>query len=179
VLGVTQVYGGDNRIYNNLFPGTYRSTSAHVKPMCTVYNDCWEPSEFYKKMEVYDFHMNDRQQLPIWVDENAYAGYAAPFRAEEHPIFADGMQIRLAEEKEAWVLTVTVPETVINATCRAVTTERLGTPIYTEEPYENPDGTPVDFTRDFFGEAREGSVPPGPFAKLSKGEQRLIVWDKM
>ena len=44
-----------------------------------------------------------------------------------------------------------------------------------EEPYENPDGTPIDFTIDMNGEKREETVVPGPFAKL-QNEQILTVW---
>jgi hypothetical protein len=57
-----------------------------------------------------------------------------------------------------------------------VTTERLGAPVFTEEPYENPDGTPVDFTLDLVGAHREGNVIPGPFASLRAGEQTVVVW---
>ena len=127
-------------------------------------------------MENQDVHMNEKQMQPMWVAENAYSGYSAPFRAEEKPIFAQGMSAEITEDNGEWILTFNVPESVANASCQAVTTERLGSPIYTEEPYENPDGTPIDFTRDFLGNTRDGAVIPGPFAKLTAGEQRIVVW---
>jgi hypothetical protein len=110
------------------------------------------------------------------VDENAYAGYASPFRAEQNPIFAQGMTAELCETDGEWSVTLTVPEAVASAACTPVTTRRLGTPVYTEEPYENPDGSPIDFTRDFYGAVRQGNVVPGPFAELKAGKQTFVIW---
>ena len=49
-------------------------------------------------------------------------------------------------------------------------------PRITEEPYENPDGTPVDFVPDLIGSSRTGDVIPGPLSRLLPGEQLLPVW---
>ena len=176
VLGEAQIYGGDMRIYNNMILGASPSGSRRYKPFNSCYDDYILPEEFYKKMEAHDFHMNDQQYQPMWIDENAYAGYASPFRAEENPIHAEGMTAKISEENGEWVLTVNVPETVTNAACTPVTTDRLGAPVYTEEKYENPDGTPIDFTLDLLGKTRDGNVIPGPFANLTTGEQRIVVW---
>ena len=73
-------------------------------------------------------------------------------------------------------MTIDVPACVVNAECEAVTTERLGSPRITEEAYENPDGTVIDFTRDFFGESWNSTVIPGPFANLKAGKQKIIIW---
>jgi len=176
VLGVAQLFGGDNRIYNNLMLGAYPSDTRLWINSNACYDGYDTPEGFYKKMEAHKFHMNESFWQAMWVDENAYAGYAAPFRAEKHPIFADGMTATLEEKNGEWVLTLTVPECVAKASCQAVTTERLGAPVYTEEPYENPDGTPVDFTLDLLGKRREGNVIPGPFAALQAGTQKIVVW---
>jgi hypothetical protein len=42
--------------------------------------------------------------------------------------------------------------------------------------YENPDETPVDFSLDMVGAQREGQIIPGPFAVLTTGEHKIIVW---
>jgi hypothetical protein len=73
-------------------------------------------------------------------------------------------------------LVLDVPATVAQSRCEPVTTERLGVPRLTEGHYENPDGTPIDFTADYLGVHRDGSVIPGPFARLVSGEQRITVW---
>lgn len=44
---------------------------------------------------------------------------------------------------------------------------------------ENPDGTPLDITSDFFGNTIEKeSVKPGPFQTINKGENVFEVWPK-
>ena len=48
-------------------------------------------------------------------------------------------------------------------------------PRITEEAFENPDGTPVDFTRDLLDDQRR-EVFPGPLASMTPGRQRLVVW---
>jgi hypothetical protein len=176
VLGVAQIFGGDNRVLNNMMLGACPSRGHSWGALGGCYYHYYKPEYFYKKMAAHDFLMNDKQFQPMWFDGNAYGGYAAPFYAEEHPIFADGMAVEVSKENGEWVMTVTVPEHVAGASCEAVTTERLGAPVYTEEFYENPDGTPIDFTRDFLGNVRDGAVIPGPFARLSAGTQKFVVW---
>ena len=46
-----------------------------------------------------------------------------------------------------------------------ICTETLGKAFEPEEPFENPDGTPILFNRDYFGDDRGTRVIPGPFAK--------------
>ena len=114
---------------------------------------------------------------PVWIEGNAYDGYAKPFRAEAAYTLAQGMAADVEEHDGKWVLTLTVPENVSQASCQAVTTERLGMPRITEQPYENADGSPIDFTRDYLGNHRTGNVIPGPFAALQPGENTFTVWE--
>lgn len=46
-----------------------------------------------------------------------------------------------------------------------VNSDVLGKAFEPEELFENPDGTPITFDRDYFGEHRDLSVLPGPFAR--------------
>lgn len=112
----------------------------------------------------------------VWIEGNAYAGYATPFRAEAGAIVTNGMSASVEERNGEWILTLNIPASVAEASCAPVTTERLGAPRITEERYENPDGTPIDFTADMVGAHRSAKVVPGPFATLSAGEQSFVVW---
>ena len=40
------------------------------------------------------------------------------------------------------------------------------------QPYENPDGSPIRFDRDYFGQTR-ATVLPGPFAEAAAAEKQL------
>ena len=43
-----------------------------------------------------------------------------------------------------------------------------------EEYYENPDGTPINFNTDYFGDHRSEAVIPGPFACKCGAEKELF-----
>ena len=172
VVGVTKTFGGDDRIINNLIMGIPEVPAENLHHLSSMYDEYSTPEEFV------ELPMSHEAKIPqaMWVEENAYAGYAKPYRGEQNPIRTQGMEAYLEEREDVWTLTVDVPDVVANAKCRAVTTERLGSPVYTEQAYENPDGTPVDFTRDYMGKHRGDDVIPGPFAKLEAGEQKIVIW---
>ena len=88
---------------------------------------------------------------------------------------AGEIPVVIAEKDGCCVLEITLPEGAADWACTPVTTGRLGAPRITEEAYENPDGTPVDFGPDLLGKQRE-RVVPGPLAELKPGKQTLIVW---
>lgn len=183
VLGVCKVFGGDDRYYNNLFMGACREKLKHsiredIAPIYTTIQEVCQryttPEEYYEGMKQWYFKFDPKQA--VWFGGNAYAGDTAPFRAEESPIVTDGMSASVEEHDGEWILTVSVPESVANAECEAITTDKLGAPVFSEERYENPDGSDVDFTLDLLGNRRGGNVIPGPIARLSAGEQKLTVW---
>ena len=178
VLGVSQIFCGDNRILNNMITGEHSSEMSDWKPLCSGYNEFNTSERYALKMKNDSFPMDERNLQPVWIEENAYGGEASPVREERDPIYAHGMSAELYEKDGEWFLDLDVPEAVANASCTPVTTERLGRPIYTEEAYENPDGTPVDFSVDLLGTKRTASVIPGPFAFLKAGKQTIKVWKR-
>ena len=113
----------------------------------------------------------------VWIEGNAYAGHAKPFRMEDGSVEADGITASLEQEGNKWILTLNVPQSVADAGCVPVTTQRLGMPRITEQPYEAPDGSPIDFTVDLLGRRRGDRVIPGPFADLRPGVQKITVWE--
>ena len=56
---------------------------------------------------------------------------------------------------------------------RMINTETLGKAFEPEEPFENPDGTPIQFDADYFGGHRGVGVLPGPFAAKEDAEKKL------
>lgn len=50
----------------------------------------------------------------------------------------------------------------------------LGMAFEPEEYYENPDGTPINFNTDYFGDHRGEAVIPGPFACKCGAEKELF-----
>ena len=168
---------------NNMVVGAVECPVDPNKYTVRYFGSLWDeyslPEEYPERLKALgstDHVTFSKVPQPVWIEGNAYSGYAKPFRAEKNPILAEGMSALVEQENGAWVLTLDVPACVTDANCDAVTTERLGSPIYAEERYEDPDGSAVDFTRDFFGEVRQGNVIPGPFARLMAGKQKIIIW---
>ena len=56
---------------------------------------------------------------------------------------------------------------------RMINTEVLGKAFEPEEPFENPDGTAIQFDTDYFGGHRGAGVLPGPFAAKEDAEKNL------
>ena len=181
VMGYMAVYAGDDRFYNNLFFGEVEPVIKGSVGFCQYYDLFSTPDEYedqlnkggYRSLKAYT-----ETPQSVWIEENVYTGFAKPFRAEKDPLTVSKMTVSVEEKNDEWELVLTVPGEVTNKNCTAVTTARLGSPRITEEAFENPDGTPIDFTKDYFGASRTDTVIPGPFATLTPGENRFIVWKR-
>jgi hypothetical protein len=173
VKGITKVLSGDDRVLNNLILGMYPSSNTDFRAWCADYDRQVLPEIHYKLMKK---KLDPNPVQPVWIDGNAYAGYASAFREEAHFIRVDGIKVSMEETDGKWILSMDIPQSLLSAICERVTTERLGTPIFSEEAYENPDGTPIDFTVDILGEHRGDKVLPGPFVTLPAGACEILLW---
>ena len=52
--------------------------------------------------------------------------------------------------------------------------ETLGMAFEPEQKYENPDGSPIIFNQDFFGNHRDVKTVAGPFTDKKASEQKLF-----
>lgn len=185
VLGVAPVYSGDDRLLNNIFLGLEDAWDEETRrpvPFCNSYDEQTTAEEYEELSRTrskpnYEMDFYEKTPQAVWIEGNAYAGYAKPFRKEKGPIEAEGITAALEQEGSRWILTLNVPQSVADADCVPVTTQRLGMPRITEQPYENPDGSPIDFTADYLGRPCGDRVIPGPFADLRPGVQRITVWE--
>ncbi|MBQ8616619.1 MAG: right-handed parallel beta-helix repeat-containing protein [Clostridia bacterium] len=180
VAGCAVVYSGDDRLYNNIYAGTYAPATDRQTAGTHGYDRFTTPEEYPQRLEAEgntDEAKFYKVPQPVWADGNAYAGHAKPFRGEQAPFVTDTIPVTIVEEADCCMLEITLPQEAAAWQCAPVTTERLGMPRITEEAFENPDGTPVDFTRDLLDCCREAAVP-GPLAKIAAGKQRVVVWEK-
>ena len=56
---------------------------------------------------------------------------------------------------------------------RMINTDVLGKAFEPEQLFENPDGTPIQFDADYFGNHRGVNVIPGPFAGEADAKEAL------
>lgn len=183
IAGCAPVYGGDDRLLNNIFLGIHNGmgdTPDTAGQFCSVYDPYCTPEEYPLNLrntgEIHDVWTHVTAPQPVWIEGNAYAGFSKPFREEKNSIMTDSIQVDLEEHDGEWFLRMYIPKKIAEASLDTVTTKRLGMPRIVEERYENPDGTPVDFDCDFLCDCRSDKIIPGPFASLSAGENNYLVW---
>jgi len=176
VAATAFVYGGDDRIMNNIILAdtTLPSGIDFLGFLGSQYDKFTTYEEFREKIHrcgiVRDNDKFFEVPQAVWVEGNAYAGKARPFRKETGHIRAEGARVELTENNGGLLLKLTVPQALANAQCTPVTTERLGKTRITEEAFETPEGDAIDFTRDIQGNIRKGDTVAGPFASLHEGE---------
>ena len=103
--------------------------------------------------------------LPVWSEGNAYlAGEQASRHEVNGLVNADDVKVELVEKDGQYYLDTNVYDMLEGFQNRMINTDVLGKAFEPEQPFENPDGTPIQFDQDYFGEHRGINVIPGPFA---------------
>lgn len=152
IKGFKSIVHGDHRFYNNIFMGGKNNKAQ------------------------YGLKGYQTASWPIFAEGNLFCNNAQP-----------------AKEGQGEVLSVTVPEIQIEETANEVylilpdetnhlseiTTQpvdaaRLGKARLSNYCFENPDGTPVNLGKDYFGKIRSGHFTTGPIQQIN--EKRIKVW---
>ena len=80
----------------------------------------------------------------------------------------------LVEKDGSYYLDMNVYDFLDDFTCRMIHTDVLGKAFEPEQKFENPDGTPICFDKDYFGSHRGMQVIPGPFASKTDAKNKLV-----
>lgn len=195
VMGFMSILHGDARFYNNIFVQKplrkgmikiYKECKkANAKGMDWTDHNCYAgtfpfdkyPSyaEWLKQFDGYcgmGSKPSDRyyNPLPVWAAGNAYFNGAKPMKKESDAFINNGANVtfEVKEENGKYTFQTNVYDYLNNSTCEKVTTEILGKAFEPEQKFENPDGTPIEFTVDIKGAARNGKIISGPFAESTK-----------
>ena len=155
VVGLTTIFGGDDRFYNNVFVGT---SDAKIKHGLEGYNNA---------------------RLPVWMGGNTYFNGAKPSGKDVNfstdPAFDP--KLKLVEDGNDVYLQITFNQAVYDQKVKMITTEILGKAKVPKARFDNPDGTALKIDTDYFGAKRSETNPSvGPFENPGKGELKLKVW---
>ncbi len=172
VMGFMTILHGDDRIYNNIFikKDDYKfktETGTSVFDEFPTYEE-WI-ANFDMDNETPDMDALEKfhfRYLPVWCSGNVYLNGAKPWKKERNAIVDDQSKVFVElEEKDGKLkLKTNLYDLVKNHPVSLITTETLGKAFQPDQPFENPDGTPITFDTDFEGKKREGKILPGPFA---------------
>ena len=195
VMGFMTILHGDDRFYNNIFvqkwpaaPMTIphdsddgqdqenREVGTHVLNGYPTYEE-WI-GQFDMDTETPDMGKlapAHKGTLPVGCQGNVYLNGAQAWEHEQaglvdssHPI-----TVEVEERDGRPVLNTNVYQVIDQFRCSMVNTQVLGKAFEPEESYENPDGTPITFDRDYLGNHRGAGVLPGPFASPLDAQTNL------
>jgi hypothetical protein len=197
VYGVSNILGGDNRFYNNVFVGDGERAEPQAEPaLASFWNGAIDidgvpgqatfvptpvgTSQYdaYPTPEEYPNEQGSAlagPRLPVRAEGNLYTDGAEPFRAEPAPLVIGTSPVRV-EVHDAAAGTVRVEAADAGAvdTVAPVTTARLGTSYQAEMGYTDPDGSDLDLSTDITGLPRDKPVP-GPFSSSAPGTRMLFA----
>ncbi|MCR5502482.1 MAG: right-handed parallel beta-helix repeat-containing protein [Lachnospiraceae bacterium] len=187
VAGFMTILHGDDRIYNNIFVQNYpvKAADKNKTPQDNDYKVVGTaPFDIFPTYEEWHKPFEDGAvpnmgalaqvhfgHLPVWLGGNAYFNKATVCKNEKGQ-FEDKktkVKVELTYDKDGTpVLKTNLYDSLKDYRTEMITTETLGKAFEPEQRFENTDGTPIVFDRDYFGAHRGPAVLPGPFAEGAK-----------
>jgi hypothetical protein len=156
LAGLTNISGGDDRFYNNIFVGAGATNASGTG------------------LAVYDV-----RERPLQTGGNLYLNGARPYARESQPAVFNGLNplVRVREhDRQVWLDFAAGPE-LKTPTTVLVTTDLFGRTAVAGLPYVNPHGSPLVLDRDYLDTKRKSAAPAvGPFEKLGRGVVKIRVW---
>ncbi len=194
IVGFMTFLHGDSRYYNNIFVQMEEreplaSMVEHLKG-----ND-WQdgnldvgtiPFENYPTFEEWDAQFegycgmgsepSDRyyDKLPVWAAGNVYFNGAQPMSKEKDAIVDSEHKVTwsVTEKDGSWEFKTNAFDLVKGLKKPLISTETLGEAFEPEQKFENPDGSPIVFNEDYFGNHRADTATPGP---VENGEATMRI----
>ncbi len=187
VMGFMTILHGDDRFCNNIFIQKWPSEDYLVRSDSrdemlrenrAAGTFVWDEYPTYEEwIEQFDMDTDTPDMaklesaheghLPVWSEGNVYFNGAKAYRAEQNGLVdaAHTVSADVEETEAGYVLKTDLYQYIDDMSCRMISTDTLGKAFEPEEPFENPDGTPITFDTDYFGEHRGTRILPGPFAR--------------
>lgn len=186
VAGFMSFLHGDDRFYNNVFVQQPVHPALKARERLTDNTNTWDDDcvtvgtfrfDGYPTFEMWNAQFegycgmgsapSDRyyDHLPVWAGGNVYFNGARPWEKEQDARVDERLvQLTLCEENGEWRLETNLPQLLSGVTVPTIATATLGMAFEPEQKYENPDGSPITFNEDYFGDSRRVKTAPGPIA---------------
>ncbi len=185
IAGFMSILHGDCRFYNNIFiqrdmrPGMLEIgeflkdnewNDGNLVVGTIPYDEYPTYEEYVAQFEGYcgmGSEPSDRyyNPLPVWSEGNAFFNGAQPMKKDKNAFIDtdNKITIELTEADGEYTLKTNVYEYLKNFKVSTISTKVLGMAFEPEQYYENPDGTPITFDSDYFGNHRKSNPMVGPF----------------
>lgn len=103
--------------------------------------------------------------LPVWAEGNVYFNGAKAWKKETNSLVdeTNHVTLELEETDGEWKIHTNLYDVLPEVKAASISTETLGMAFEPEQKFENPDGTPITFNKDYFGNHRSINPKVGPF----------------
>lgn len=188
VRGFMTIQHGDDRFYNNIFVQNWQIPDDYLEGFddedgkkqpnnFEVGTHVWDEYPLYEDW-IKQFDLDAKRpdmgklasahfgKFPVWIEGNMYFNGAKAYAKETCNMIDNetGMEVTLNESKDGYTISSKLFEEIEKLKVHLINTDTLGRAFEPDEPYENPDGTPITFDEDYFGTKRGLNIYPGPFA---------------
>ena len=176
VMGLMSILHGDDRYYNNIFtsnkthasPTIFTGTNAYDKhPLATDY--------WYEGKSPKDFAAH---KLPVYIGSNVYYNLSKSFNREADALVKTGYnpELKLEGSSSGFIFTINLSSDFNNSPKVLVNSALLGAAFQSEAAFENPDGTPMTISTDFYNTPWKNKIPvAGPLATFKPGLNTLNI----
>lgn len=157
---------------------------AHSTEMAGLHDNPCGDDRFYNNMLGARANLSSYNNsiLPVWMEGNVYFKGAIPCSIEKFPLLKPDSALtpKLVEQQDGFHLECALDKSWSTGPTRPlVKTSLLGMAAIPKLPFENPDGSPLTISTDYFGKKRNLNNPtPGPFEIPEGGALNLKVWPK-
>lgn len=160
VAGLSTIYSGDDRYYNNIFVGAgdKKGKDKNYEPGLSSYS---------------------KAALPVFINNNVYYNGAIAYANELEKIesLSYNPNLKVVEDGKLVYLQITLEKAFFNFKGSLINSEFLGKAKIPNTLFENPDGTSLKVDEDYFGALRpKARIMAGPFASPDQGELMIRVW---
>lgn len=181
VAGTALVYGGDDRLYQNIFVGGAPVFTKQSIAGTAGYNGSTVSMEEYidqlLDLGTGDVELFEKVVQPAYISGNVYWNGAPAFERETNRLISTkDPSVRIVEEEAGTYLEMEVDHGMLDVLTEIISTQKLGMVRIVEMPFECPDGNPIILSRDYLGTERKATPSAGPFEGLKTGHNRIRVW---
>lgn len=195
VMGFMTILHGDDRIYNNIFVQKWpsedviiphdsdegfdsenRKAGTWMFDEYPTYDEWISQFDFTKPVDMKKLEPVHFGHLPVWIEGNVYLNGAEACKNEVNGLVISDKEAKvdLVEKEGSYYLDTNVYDLVGEFKDRMIHSDILGKAFEPEQRFENPDGTAIQFDKDYFGGHRGMDVIPGSFAQAEDAKKVLF-----
>ena len=189
IAGMMTTMEGDDRFLNNIFIKTtappydiFEKANRPKRREATMDFGLGMYSDHPSVLTENDFQISEmsKVKLPVVAENNIYLNGAIPHQSGENEFDFKNVEteIRIEEKEDGFYLVLNTKGDFSFMNSKVINSFDIGEAMVPGVPFENPDGTPVLFDKDYFNATREEVNSAGPFSNLSLKNKRVRLWPK-